>query len=109
MWRQSSSEEEENEITSYEYETYSSDTETNEVAGHTDDTNIGTAQNRGDWGDTSNSSSNFKKFTENSFLGPAIDITNIKSLIDMFQYFLNNDILDIIVTETNRYAAQQIS
>lgn len=77
------------------------------MAGHTDDTNIGTAQNRGDWGDTS--SSNFKMFTENSFLRPAIDITNIKSLIDMFQYFLNNDILDIIVTETNRYAAQQIS
>lgn len=106
----SSETEQENESTNFEDNTDGSETD-NEVTADTyaDDLNLGTAQNMEVWFDTSTSPYNFQMFTENSFLDPTIDTSNIKCPFDMFQYFLNNDILDIIVTETNRYAAQQIS
>ncbi|XP_066252466.1 piggyBac transposable element-derived protein 4-like [Euwallacea similis] len=74
----------------------------------TDEINVDITPNMHDWGHTSTGVSAFKMFTSNNFIDPSIDVTDIKPPIDMFQYVLNNDVLNSIVTETNRYAAQKL-
>lgn len=100
-----SEEEQENEETKYETEA-----ETEDLV-NTGNENANT-QNRDDiqnWSDTTTSVGAFNVFTGSNFLNPNIDVSTVKSPNDMFQFFLNNDILDTIVAETNRYAAQKIS
>lgn len=99
----SSDEEQENKETNYE-------TETEDLV-NTGNKNANT-QNTDDiqnWSYTTTSVVAFNVFSGSNFLNPNIDVSTVKSPNDMFQFFLNNDILDTIVTETNRYAAQKIS
>lgn len=62
-----------------------------------------------EWGPIKAGECEFDLIPEDCTLAPHIYAKEVKHPIDIFQFFVTNDLLDIIVTETNIYALQQIN
>lgn len=60
------------------------------------------------WKDIKSSFLDFNLYNEQCTLDPEINNQTIKKPIDIFERFINGEIIETIVLETNRYASQQI-
>ncbi|CAH1972725.1 unnamed protein product [Acanthoscelides obtectus] len=61
------------------------------------------------WEDIKTSSINFDLHNEQCTLDPDINQQTIKRTIDIFERFITDEIIDVLVLETNRYAGQQVT
>lgn len=51
----------------------------------------------------------FELFSERCTLDPNISNTSVKRPLDVFKFFVNDELLELIVTQTNIFAGQQLS
>ncbi|KAJ8949041.1 hypothetical protein NQ314_008292 [Rhamnusium bicolor] len=60
------------------------------------------------WDEITNSTIDFDLYHTECTLDQGINKTSIKKPIDIFKYFITDEVLDLIVTETNIYAHQEL-